>query len=119
MTSDDKQQRAREKANARKEKSRNRRLSMGIVDVRVGLAKTEMAQLDELIVARAGEGEPYDKDEYISTLIRRDHESLIKQQQKHAQTRCQKCHTSPPNCEGLFKGDRQCALGRFHAKLRL
>lgn len=55
-------------ATKRKQVQRARRAALGIRRVEVALSERERQQLDHLRIARAGSGEPYSADEYISTL---------------------------------------------------
>ncbi|EPC4025540.1 hypothetical protein ACRZOU_001245 [Aeromonas salmonicida] len=59
-------------AKARKQAQRSRDAALGIQRVEVRLSIREREQLETLRSARAGSGEPYSADEYISTLLRRD-----------------------------------------------
>lgn len=61
-------------AKARKEAQRKRQAALGIKRVELQLSAREREQLDTLRRDRAGSGEPYSADEYISTLLRRDWE---------------------------------------------
>jgi len=58
-------------ATKRKQAQRAKRAALGIKRVEVALSERERQQLDHLRIARAGSGEPYSADEYISTLARR------------------------------------------------
>ncbi|EQB2599488.1 hypothetical protein ACYHQE_003130 [Aeromonas salmonicida] len=61
-------------AKTRKQAQRYRDAALGIQRVEVRLSIREREQLETLRRARAGSGEPYSADEYISTLLRRDWE---------------------------------------------
>ncbi|KHE12977.1 phage protein, partial [Aeromonas hydrophila] len=66
-------------------------------------------QLETLRRARAGSGEPYSADEYISTLLRRDWERWQQQQAELAVQACPNCNCAlPEGCAGTFKGDAAC-----------
>lgn len=94
-------------AKARKQKERNRKSALGIKRIEVQLSEKERERLGELCRVRAGVGEPYTADEFISLLIHRNWELL--QQQLAELGTCKKCGSSlPEGCEGLFKGDSEC-----------
>ena len=60
----------------RKQKSRDKLKSMGVKIVEVKLSAAELAVLDENCIVRGGVRGAYSRDEYISTLIRKDAEKL-------------------------------------------
>ena len=69
----------------------------------------ERQQLETLRIARAGSGEPYSADEYISALIRRDWERWLEQEAELKQQICQNCDCAlPEGCGGTFKGEIAC-----------
>jgi len=82
-------------ATKRKQEQRARRAALGI----------------NLRIARAGSGEPYSADEYISTLIRRDWERWLEQEAELKQQTCPNCDCAlPEGCGGTFKGEPSCWL---------
>jgi hypothetical protein len=96
-------------AKARKEEQRKRQAALGIKRVEVQLSAREREQLDTLRSARAGSGEPYSADEYISTLLRRDWERWQQQQAELAVQTCPNCECAlPEGCGGTFKGEATC-----------
>lgn len=96
-------------AKARKEAQRKRQAALGIKRVEVALSTREREQLETLRRARAGSGEPYSADEYISTLLRRDWERWQQQQAELAAQACQHCgNLLPGGCAGTFKGEAAC-----------
>ncbi|MFB0774644.1 hypothetical protein [Aeromonas salmonicida] len=96
-------------ATKRKQAQRARRAALGIKRVEVALSERERQQLDHLRIARAGSGEPYSADEYISTLIRRDWELWQQQQAELAAKSCQHCgNPLPGGCGGTFQGEAAC-----------
>ncbi|WP_323992837.1 hypothetical protein [Aeromonas dhakensis] len=98
-------------ATKRKQEQRQRRAALGIKRVEVALSERERQQLDHLRIARAGAGEPYSADEYISTLIRRDWERWLEQEAELKQQTCQNCDSPlPQGCGGTFKGESACWL---------
>lgn len=98
-------------ATKRKQEQRARRAALGIRRVEVALSERERQQLDHLRIARAGSGEPYSADEYISTLIRRDWEKWLEQEAALNATTCKHCSsTLPGGCGGTYKGEAACWL---------
>ena len=96
-------------AKSRKQAQRARRAALGIKRVEVALSERERQQLDHLRIARAGSGEPYSADEYISTLIRRDWEKWLEQEAELKQQTCPNCDCAlPQGCGGAFKGQASC-----------
>lgn len=96
-------------AKTRKEAQRKRQAALGIKRVEVALSTREREQLETLRRARAGSGEPYSTDEYISTLLRRDWERWQQQQAELATQACQHCGNQlPGGCAGTFKGEAAC-----------
>lgn len=93
--------------NTRKQKSRSRKAALGIKRIEVQLSEKERERLGELCRVRAGVGEPYTADEFISLLIHRNWELLQKQLAELGT--CKKCGSVlPEGCGGLFKGDAEC-----------
>ena len=96
-------------ATKRKQAQRARRAALGIKRVEVALSERERQQLDHLRIARAGSGEPYSTDEYISTLIRRDWEKWQEQEAELKTKTCQHCECQlPTGCGGAFTGQAEC-----------
>lgn len=94
-------------AKARKQKERDSKAALGIKRIEVQLSEKERERLDELCRVRAGVGEPYTADEFISLLIHRNWEQL--QGQLAELGTCKKCGSAlPEGCGGLFKGDAEC-----------
>lgn len=92
----------------RKQAQRARQAALGIKRVEIALSTREREQLETLRRARAGSGDPYSADEYISTLLRRDWERWQQQAELAAQT-CQHCGNQlPGGCAGAFKGEAAC-----------
>ncbi len=96
-------------AKTRKQAQRSRDATLGIQRVEVRLSIREREQLETLRSARAGSGEPYSADEYISTLLRRDWEHWQQQQAELAAQTCSNCECAlPEGCGGTFKGEAAC-----------
>lgn len=95
----------------RKQAQRQRQAAMGIMRVEVALSERERQQLSHLCIARAGAGEPYSADEFISTLIRRDWERWQEQEAALKQQTCPHCDSPlPQGCGGTFDGEAACWL---------
>ncbi|MFM4793225.1 hypothetical protein [Aeromonas hydrophila] len=96
-------------AKARKEAQRKRDKMLGIERVEVRFSIREREQLKTLCAVRAGAGDPYSADEYISTLIRRDWEKWQAQEAELQKQTCQHCECElPTGCGGTFKGQAEC-----------
>ena len=94
-------------AKDRKQKERDRKAALGIKRIEVQLSEKERERLEELCRIRAGVGEPYTADEFISLLIHRNWEQLQKQLAELGT--CKKCGSAlPEGCGGLFKGNAEC-----------
>ena len=107
-------QRQREQAAERKRRQRERQRSFGRHVIEVVLSDREFEQMKQSCALRAAGRDPYDMDEYISTLIRRDHERLQRQLKKLGS--CPKCGNElPGGCDKLFLGEEACWL-TFQAK---
>lgn len=93
----------------RKARQRERHAGLGIQRVEVKLSARERDQLSQLCRLRAGGGESYSIDEYLSTLIRRDWERWQEQEAELASQTCQHCEPPlPEGCGGAFKGENVC-----------
>ena len=93
----------------RKGEQRSREAALGIKRVEVKLSAREREQLETLCHARAGSGEPYSADEYISTLLRRDWEHWMSQEDNLKMQVCKHCNCQlPAGCHGAFKGVSAC-----------
>lgn len=107
-------------ARKRKQAQRQRRAAMGIKRVELALSERERQQLQHLCIARAGGGEPYSADEFISTLIRRDWECWLEQEATLKLQVCQNCDSPlPQGCGGTFDGEAACWLTRGKRALAL
>ncbi|QYH27413.1 hypothetical protein [Aeromonas salmonicida] len=96
-------------AKTRKQAQRSRDAALGIQRVEVRLSIREREKLETLRCARAGSGEPYSADEYISTLLRRDWEWWVSQEDNLKMQVCKHCNCQlPTGCNGAFKGETTC-----------
>ncbi|EGR2744208.1 hypothetical protein MYC06_004738 [Vibrio parahaemolyticus] len=115
---EDKKAKQREQARERKRRQRERLQEFDIKVVEVKLSVKEREQLARNCQIRGGVNGPYDTDEYISTLIRRDTERLNRQLKKVE--KCPKCSsTFPEGCGGLFRGDSECWQTTGYKRLAL
>lgn len=113
-----KKDKEKEQARERKRRQRERLQAFDIKIVEVKLSAKERDNLARNCQVRGGVRGPYDSDEYISTLIRRDTERLNRQLKKLGT--CPKCKAQlPEGCGGLFKGDSACWQTADYKKLSL
>lgn len=104
----------------RKARQRARHAVLGIRRVEVKLSARERDQLTQLCRLRAGGGEPYSVDEYLSTLIRRDWERWQERKAELAGQTCQHCERPlPEGCGGAFDGEASCWLTQGKRALAL
>ena len=101
----------------RKRKQREKLALLDISVVEVKLSSSERAMLDQGCASRGGARGAYDRDEYISTLIRNDNKKLNVQLSRLKP--CGKCGQLSPGCGGLFKGDADCYHSHNAKKLML
>lgn len=96
-------------ARERKQAQRARQSALCITRVEVRMSERERQQLNHLRIVRAGSGQPYSADEYISTLIRRDWERWLEQEAELKTQTCQHCDCElPQGCGGTFTGQTEC-----------
>lgn len=111
------QDKARQQEKRKRDAEKNSKL--GIKEYRVQLSQKESDALNTLREFRGG----YDVNEYIATLIRRDHVRM-EEERKHLGT-CEFCNEPlPMGCKnGLgkprFKGRGECFYTQEEKKLRL
>lgn len=92
---------------AKKAAQRKREKDLGVVNINVKLSAKENEQIEQACKIRGGVRGPYDKDEYIATLIRRDMSMLEKQLVMIGD--CKGCKISlPEGCGGICKGQTDC-----------
>ncbi|MGW7678600.1 hypothetical protein [Shewanella sp. S23-S33] len=109
------------KARARKQAQREREKALDIAEVRLKLSASERADLDDLCRVRAGDEEPYTRDEYVRMLIQIDKRKLAAElvELENAGP-CTRCGESlPGGCKGLFKGEPVCWHWPSNPRLRL
>lgn len=91
----------------KKQAQRDREKSLGVVTLGVKLSATENEQIERACKVRGGVRGPYDKDEYIATLIRRDMSMLESQLLQIGE--CKGCKIDlPDGCGGVCKGQSDC-----------
>lgn len=94
-------------AAARKQRQRQKEKALGLKLVSVKLSQKELAQLEDGCRIRGGVSGPYDVDEYLATLIRLDHEKLLRDVSRL--DKCTHCGLDlPGGCGGDFDGMSEC-----------
>jgi hypothetical protein len=119
---DRKRQQDKERQRAKRQRGAEKNSELGIHEYRVPLSQAEVDTLDELRAYRGG-AEPYEVNEYLATLIRRDKARMEAEKQHLGQ--CDFCgEPLPMGCKnglGLprLKGVAECWYTREEKKLRL
>ncbi len=119
---DQKRQQDKERQRAKRARDAEKKSELGIREYRVPLSQAESETLAELCAYRGGV-EPYDANEYMATLIRRDKQRMEAEKQHLGQ--CNFCgEPLPMGCKnGLgipkLKGVGGCFYTREERKLRL
>ena len=91
----------------KKQAQRDRQKALGIVTLGVKLSAKENEQIETACKIRGGVRGPYDKDEYIAVLIRRDMSMLESQMLQIGE--CKGCKIPlPGGCNGICKGQSDC-----------
>jgi hypothetical protein len=105
----------------RKAAQRQRQQSAGVTKIELLLDNQELEMLKRNCVLRRPGRDPYDVNEYLTMLIRRDDRSLKQQLDKLQQQCCEKCGESLPVTECCFSGEVACwnTLGWHTLKLVL
>lgn len=86
----------KERAAARKRLQRQKERDSGTHKLMVTLDKQEKEMLQQNCALRRPQREPYDMDEYITILIRKDNAELQAQIQEQAGRKCSKCGDALP-----------------------
>ncbi len=114
---------SKEKAKARKRASRERMQQVGIQKFELKLDSQEIEMLAKNCALRRPQREPYDMEEYITMLIRRDNAELQAQLAEQANRACDRCgDLLPGDPEGCgLKGEGACwqTFGWHGTKLML
>ncbi|WHZ42185.1 hypothetical protein QNM34_07880 [Rahnella bonaserana] len=107
----------------RKAAQRVRQCNAGLQKVEVALDRQEVDMLRQNCALRRPQREPYDMDEYITMLIRKDNAELQAQLTEQAGRKCGKCGDAlPGDKQGCaFIGEGACwqTMGWHETKLRL
>ncbi|AVJ20037.1 hypothetical protein CLM71_08555 [Serratia sp. MYb239] len=94
----------------RKAAQRERQKNDGVAKFELKLDQQELEMLRENCAVRRPQREPYDMDEYITMLIRKDNAELKKQMAALSERCCGKCKDKlpgdPAGC--YFLGDSEC-----------
>ncbi|WP_271311461.1 hypothetical protein [Yersinia intermedia] len=97
-------------ATERKQAQRMRQAAGGIVKFELKLDGQEVGMLRQNCALRRPQRDPYDMDEYITMLIRKDNAELQAQLKEQAGRKCGKCGDAlpgdPKGC--LLIGDSDC-----------
>lgn len=103
----------------RKAAQRARQCNAGLQKVEVALDRQEVEMLRQNCAARRPGRDPYDIDEYLTMLIRKDNTELQAQLKEQAGRSCGKCGDQLPVSECCHSGDSQCwvTLGWHETKL--
>ncbi|CNE36323.1 hypothetical protein [Yersinia intermedia] len=110
-------------ATERKQAQRMRQAAGGIVKFELKLDGQEVGMLRHNCALRRPQRDPYDMDEYITMLIRKDNAELQAQLKEQAGHRCGKCgDVLPGDSQGCaFIGESECwqTLGWHETKLTI
>lgn len=108
-------------ATERKQVQRKRQAAGGIVKFELKLDGQEVDMLRQNCALRRPQREPYDMDEYITMLIRKDNAELQSQLKEQSGRKCGKCGDAlPGDSQGCaFIGESECwqTLGWHETKL--
>ncbi|MBW5869164.1 hypothetical protein H0I69_15325 [Yersinia enterocolitica] len=111
----------KERAAARKRLQRQKERDSGTHKLMVTLDHQEKMMLQQNCVLRRSQREPYDMDEYITMLIRKDNAELQALLKEQAGRKCGKCgDILPGNIHGcVFIGEKACwqTIGWHETKL--
>ncbi|MGO2458801.1 MAG: hypothetical protein ACTH8P_01310 [Ewingella sp.] len=105
----------------RKAAQRARQSEAGVQKVEVALDRQEVEMLRENCALRRPARDPYDMDEYITMLIRKDNSELKAQLAEQAKRTCKKCGDALPGDKQrcAFVGEGACwqTMGWHETKL--
>lgn len=102
----------------RKAAQRARQAEIGMKKVEVMLDARELEMLERNCAARRPGREPYDVDEYIATLIRRDNDALKLHIRSISKRRCARCGDTIPVSNCVLAGDSKCWVTRGWHELK-
>jgi len=107
----------------RKAAQRERQKQSGVTEKRFNLDDQEVAMLAENCALRRPGRDPYDEDEYITLLIRKDNAELQAQLAELSKRKCEKCGDVLPGDRGgcVFSTESNCwqRLGWHETKITL
>lgn len=104
----------------RKAEQRERDNATGFEEVDLRLGPAELAMLREGQQVRGGLNGPYSRNEYVLTLIRRDHELLRQQRESLADRICENCRKPlPRGCGGVWAKESLCLAAQAGRALEL
>jgi hypothetical protein len=105
-------------AAARQRRRREKLAKMALRPVVIKFSETERVMLDEARTMRGGSGDPYDVEEYLALLIRRDHEAVTRLLSEVGQ--CNECgERLPMGCGGVFDGSEECERAAASRRLAI
>lgn len=105
----------------RKAEQRARQKKTGIVKLELLVDEQELEMLQRNCALRRPGRDPYEQNEYLTTLIRIDDRSLQSEIEQLGKKTCQKCGEKLPVAECCLSGGSACwnTLGWHDLKLRL
>jgi hypothetical protein len=104
----------------RKEEQRARDKAAGFEEIDFRFGPAELAMLREGQEVRGGLKGPYTRNEYVLTLIRRDHELLKQQRENLAYRICENCRKPlPRGCGGVWAKESLCLAAQAGRALEL
>ncbi|MCW2479164.1 hypothetical protein [Candidatus Symbiopectobacterium sp. NZEC135] len=103
----------------RKAAQRARQRDAGVVKIEIHVDAQELEMLKRNCVLRRPGRDPYDIDEYLTTLIRQDDAALQQQIAELNKRNCKKCGDKLPVAECCLSGASECwnTLGWHDLKL--
>ncbi|OBU09836.1 hypothetical protein [Morganella psychrotolerans] len=105
----------------RKAAQRARQKKTGLVKLELLVDEQELEMLQRNCALRRPGRDPYEQNEYLTSLIRIDDRSLQSEIEQLGRKTCQKCGEKLPVAECCLSGDSACwnTLGWHDLKLRL
>ena len=103
----------------RKAAQRARQAAAGVTKIELVLDIQEVEMLAQNCAARRPGREPYELNEYITMLIRKDAAELAQQLEALAKRQCGKCGDRLPVSSCPCQGDSQCWLKNGWHRLKL
>ncbi|HEI9843253.1 TPA: hypothetical protein SLN72_000164 [Morganella morganii] len=95
-------------ASERKVEQRKRQKESGIVKMEILVDQQELAMLKRNCILRRPSRQPYDINEYLTTLIRMDDRTLQQQLKALSEQCSKKCGEQLPVIECCLEGDSEC-----------